>query len=431
MGLNDKLVNWAVRFNRHSFIRVFRETMILLFPIGLIGTITWIISDNLLAPNGFLANILYIRDWLPQQQFFRALFSDATTLTIGWLAAYAAFTSAVVTTKHHQRGNLLAGLCAMLSYVLIFYHTVRGGQNIDMRYFGMGWLVIGVIVGFLVGQIFAKWGSQVTLNELQLGSKGLMTRVLQNLKPFTISFCIAFVIHLLYAIWRTFNLDAITTQNIASLISRNSNYLLNISLSFVNTVLVWLGFAEPLNISTAAYSNEIRNNLIYALTHKSLNVPYPFTPSSLYEGFANFGGVGVTLALVIGILWVGRQQNQQKIAGLSALPAVLNHGTPVLLGARVFLNPIYLFPFILLPIFNMLVASFFIFFHLIPPIAYPVPSGTPGILVPFIGTGGDWRALLIAVLLVIIDTIIYIPFIKLAFETEERLSKEEAQPDEE
>lgn len=430
MSIKDKLIEWAVRFNRHSFVRVFRETMILLFPIGLVGTITWIISDNLLATDGFLANILYIRQWLPQRQFFQTLFSDATTLTIGWLAAYAAFTSAVVTTKHHQRGNLIAGLCAMLSYVLIFYHTVRGGQNIDTRYFGMGWLVIGVIVGYLIGKIFAKWGTQVTLNELRLGSKPLMTRVLQNLKPFTITFCTAFIIHLAYAVWRTFNMDAITTQNITSAIGRHSNYLLNILLSFINTIFVWLGFAEPRQLSNAAYSNEIRNNLTYVLTHKSFNVPYPFTPSALYSAFADFGGVGVTLAMVIGILWGGRQKNQQKIAGLSAFPAVFNHGVPILLGARVFLNPIYLFPFVLLPIINMLIASFFILIHVMPPVAYPVPTGTPGILVPFIGTGGDWRALVISILLVILDTIIYIPFIKMAFETEDRLNDgEEAAQD--
>ena len=209
-----------------------------------------------------------------------------------------------------------------------------------------------------------------------------MARVLRNLKPFTISFSGAFILHTLYAIWRTFNLDAITTQNISSLIGRHSNYFLNITLSFFNTLLVWLGFAEPVNITNDAYSNEVRNNLIYALTHKSFAVPYPFTPSSLYNGFANFGGIGVTLALVIGILWVGRQNNQQEIAKLSVFPAIFNHGLPILFGSRVFLNPVYVFPFILLPIANMLIASVFIFIHAIPPIVYPVPNGTPGILIP-------------------------------------------------
>ncbi|MCD7133280.1 PTS transporter subunit EIIC [Limosilactobacillus balticus] len=425
MNKNEKLIKWAMRFNRLSFVEIFRETMIMLFPVALIGTIVWIISDNLLAPNGFLANVLYIRQWFPERQFFRALFNDATMITVGWLASYAAFVSAIMTTRRYRRENLIAGVCAMISYVLIFYHSVRGSQTLETRYFGAGWLIIGSLVGYVIGLIFVKWGYHFTLSDIRLESRKLMARVLRNLKPFTISFSGAFILHTLYAVWRTFNLDAITTQNISSLIGRHSNYFLNITLSFFNTLLVWLGFAEPTNIANDAYSNEVRNNLIYALTHKSFAVPYPFTPSSLYNGFANFGGIGVTLALVIGILWVGRQTNQQEIAKLSVFPAIFNHGLPILFGSCVFLNPVYVFPFILLPIANMLIASVFIFIHAIPPIVYPIPNGTPGILIPFIGTGGDWRALLISILLVIMDIIIYIPFIKLAFAVEERLVKEQ------
>lgn len=425
MDKNEKLIKWAMWFNRLSFVQIFRETMIMLFPVALIGTIVWIISDNLLASKGFLANVFYIQQWLPERQFFKTLFNDATMITVGLLASYAAFVSAIMTTRRYRRENLIAGVCAMISYVLIFYHSIRGSQMLETRYFGAGWLIIGSIVGYVIGLIFVKWGYHFTLSDIRLGSRKLMARVLRNLKPFTISFSGAFILHTLYAVWRTFNLDAITTQNISSLIGRHSNYFLNITLSFFNTLLVWLGFAEPVNITNDAYSNEVRNNLIYALTHKSFAVPYPFTPSSLYNGFANFGGIGVILALVIGILWVGRQNNQQEIAKLSVFPAIFNHGLPILFGSRVFLNPVYVFPFILLPIANMLIASVFIFIHAIPPIVYPVPNGTPGILIPFIGTGGDWRALLISILLVIMDIIIYIPFIKLAFAVEERLVKEQ------
>lgn len=425
MDKNEKLIKRAMWFNRLSFVQIFRETMIMVFPVALIGTIVWIISDNFLASNGFLANVFYIQQWLPERQFLRALFNDATMITVGWLASYAAFVSAIMTTRRYRRENLIAGVCAMISYVLIFYHSVRGSQTLETRYFGAGWLIIGSLVGYVIGLIFVKWGYHFTLSDIRLGSRKLMARVLRNLKPFTISFSGAFILHTLYAVWRTFNLDAITTQNISSLIGRHSNYFLNITLSFFNTLLVWLGFAEPVNITNDAYSNEVRNNLIYALTHKSFAVPYPFTPSSLYNGFANFGGIGVTLALVIGILWVGRQNNQQEIAKLSVFPAIFNHGLPILFGSRVFLNPVYVFPFILLPIANMLIASVFVFIHAIPPIVYPVPNGTPGILIPFIGTGGDWRALLISILLVIMDIIIYIPFIKLAFAVEERLVKEQ------
>ena len=51
------------------------------------------------------------------------------------------------------------------------------------------------------------------------------------------------------------------------------------------------------------------------------------------------------------------------------------------------------------------------------------------LLIPFIGTGGDWRALVVSICLLIIDVAVYIPFIKLALEVEEKVSKKEGRQD--
>lgn len=423
-------VKWAIWVNERTFIKIFQRTMIVLFPIVLVGSFTWVISTNFLATNGFLANIFRVRQWLPQMQFWRQLFRDATLVTVGLISPYAAFMSANLTTYYYHRPNMIAGLTAVISYILLFFHSIRGGQTIDMRYYNAGWLIVAILLGYVIGMIFTKWGHELKIADIYLSSPQLMKKNLSNLRLFALIITGAFLLHIGYALLRVFNLDATATQVLSSLISQNSNYLLNISLSFINTIIVWLGFGEPISLSASAYSNEISSNLTYALTHKTLvNVPYPFTLSSLYNGFANFGGIGVTLALVIGILWVGKQKNQQRIAGWSTFPAIFNTGMPILFGSRVFLNPVFLLPFVFLPVFNMLVASVLIFIHAIPPIVYPVPNGTPGILIPFIGTGGDWRALAVSICLLIIDVAVYIPFIKLAFKVEEKISKKEEHQD--
>lgn len=44
-------------------------------------------------------------------------------------------------------------------------------------------------------------------------------------------------------------------------------------------------------------------NLNYALTHgSSWNVPNPYVGNSLYQSYGRFGGSGLTLVLLIGIL---------------------------------------------------------------------------------------------------------------------------------
>lgn len=53
MGKKRRFVNWATWFNERPFVKIMQQTMIILFPVALIGSFTWMISDNLLATNGF------------------------------------------------------------------------------------------------------------------------------------------------------------------------------------------------------------------------------------------------------------------------------------------------------------------------------------------------------------------------------------------
>lgn len=69
-GKGKNLVKWIIKFNQYAFIQVLQRTLIILFPLAVIGSFTWVISDNLLAQNGFLASIFRVHQWLPQMQFW-------------------------------------------------------------------------------------------------------------------------------------------------------------------------------------------------------------------------------------------------------------------------------------------------------------------------------------------------------------------------
>ena len=61
----------------------------------------------------------------------------------------------------------------------------------------------------------------------------------------------------------------------------------------------------------------------------------------------------------------------------------------------------------------MLVAASFLALKWIPAAVYPVPSGTPGPLIGFLGTNGNWLALILGAVLIFVDVLIYMPFVKL------------------
>lgn len=86
----------------------------------------------------------------------------------------------------------------------------------------------------------------------------------------------------------------------------------------------------------------------------------------------------------------------------------------MMLGIPILYNPIYFIPFVLAPLVNMGIAAIFMIMNLVPAAVYPVPLGTPGPLIAFIGTGGNWGALLLGTGLIILDIFIYLPFVKIA-----------------
>lgn len=416
-------VDRLVKMRQLPFIQILQRTMVTLFPLAIIGSGAWIISQVLFAPTGFLGEITGVRHWLPYYRFWSALFYDIYTVSIGWLAPYAAVVSAQLTIRQHNRELPIIGLSAMASYVLIFLHSVGAGRTgIDMRYYNANWFIVGVLVGYFVGLIFVKFGRQLDATNFQFKSSNIISSSFDSLKPLFIVLGLTFAIHVVYAMVREIGADAQLSQAIDSMLTHHSSYGLTLLLSLIATVLSWLGFAESVDISNHLFTNELYVNLNYALTHKNVwHVPYPFTPQALYNGYGQFGGIGIELALLIAILWVSHHRNQQRIAEVSALPVFFNVNLPLTFGAVLILNPIFLLPFVLLPLFNMICASTLIFLHVIPPLVYPIPSGTPGILGPFMGSGGDWWTLLVSLLLLAIDVCAYIPFVKLAGRVEDRM----------
>ena len=75
----------------------------------------------------------------------------------------------------------------------------------------------------------------------------------------------------------------------------------------------------------------------------------------------------------------------------------------------------------------MLIAAFAIHFQIMPPVTYPSPLDTPGVLSAFIGTGGNFMALLVGILIMTLDVLIYIPFVKLSEQIRNEMQTKERQ----
>ncbi|WP_421546159.1 PTS transporter subunit EIIC [Lactiplantibacillus plantarum] len=184
--------------------------------------------------------------------------------------------------------------------------------------------------------------------------------------------------------------------------------------------LYWLiGIMGPVDFSGNSATSTVQN-LEYALQHGSAwGAPNPVTLHTLFDAFANVGGPGMTLALLIAILWRSRNHNYRLVAKTSALPVLFNLNQPLLVGLPIAYSPLLAIPFLLAPLASMVITWYALKLQWMPPVVYPVSKTMPGFLTGWLGTGGDWRALLVSLINIAVATAIYLPFVLLANQVDE------------
>lgn len=138
-------------------------------------------------------------------------------------------------------------------------------------------------------------------------------------------------------------------------------------------------------------------------------------PNIITEPFANafglIGGGGCILPLVIAILWVSKRQEQRKIAKFGLTTCLFNITEPIMFGLPVVMNPIFMIPCALIPSINLIIAYFATSIGLIEKTVAAAPWITPPVLQSFVATGGDIKAAILTVLLIVLDVFLFIPFV--------------------
>ncbi|MGL5721349.1 MAG: PTS sugar transporter subunit IIC [Brevinema sp.] len=132
------------------------------------------------------------------------------------------------------------------------------------------------------------------------------------------------------------------------------------------------------------------------------------------DSFTLMGGGGNTIGLVIALFLFSKRENERIVGKIGFLPGLFNINEPLVFGLPIVLNPIYGIPLVLVPLTNAAIAYFATYIGLVNKTIVLIPWTTPPIISAYLSTGGDWRAALLAVFLVVLSVIIYTPFVLLS-----------------
>lgn len=125
------------------------------------------------------------------------------------------------------------------------------------------------------------------------------------------------------------------------------------------------------------------------------------------------GGSGSTLFMTFFIAFFAKSSQLKILGRASVVPAIFNINEPVIFGMPIVYNPYLAIPFLLAPMACGTLGYFAINSGFMNPIIALVPWPSPAGLGAFIGTGGDYKAAIIAIFSAILALLIYLPFVKL------------------
>ncbi|MBN2959884.1 MAG: PTS sugar transporter subunit IIC [Streptococcus gordonii] len=425
--MKNLIINNIIRFRRMGIVQIGQKTLVSLFPFIILVAITRIIGDSVFSSTGYINMLLSISSWLPQFQtigLFLTNFSSLLGGAVGLLLT--AYFSAKYTAGYYGKSTGTAGITAFFFNLILysrelFTAPLNDGALTRVNFPVATNLIFAIFIGYLVGKIF-DWTTSESDEKIVDEQFNYQPK---SIRPIFYSLVLAVFLNFLLALANYYNLFTIINQFFSSLVTSKSNLIA----TFINTIFLSLSawFGNSASFANQQFTDDpfATSNLNYVLTNKtSVNIPYPYTQTTLYQGFGGFAGVGALLALVIAILLVAKNQRNKQVSLLSLFPALFNNGASMMVGVPIMLNVIYLIPFILTPLINMLFAYGALALKLMPPVVYPVPDGTPSVLYAFIGSGGSLRAFALGIFVFIIDVLIYIPFVKLNNRIQEDLQKE-------
>ena len=140
--------------------------------------------------------------------------------------------------------------------------------------------------------------------------------------------------------------------------------------------------------------------------------PTEIVTKTSIDTFAYMGGAGAVISLIIAIVVFSRKKELKSLCKLGGIPAIFNISEIIHFGLPIVLNPIFFIPFIIIPIVFTIITYLAMYFSLVPMTYETVHWTTPIIISGYVATGSI-RGSILQVFLVLIGSIIYLPFIRI------------------
>lgn len=395
------------KISRNIYLRAIRDGFIAGMPVILFSSIFILIAY---VPNAWGFH------WSKDIETF---LMTPYSYSMGILAFFVGGTTAKALTDSMNRDlpatnqiNFLSTMLAsMVGFLLMAAEPAKEGGFLT-AFMGTKGLLTAFIAAFVTVNVYKVCVKNNVTIRMPEEVPPNISQVFKDLIPFTVSVVLLYGLELIVKGTLGVTVAESIGTLLAPLFSAADGYL-GITLIFGAYAFFWFvgihgpSIVEPA-IAAITYANIDTNlHLIQAGQHADKVIT-----SGTQMFIVTMGGTGATLIVPFLFMWICKSERNRAIGRASVVPTFFGVNEPILFGAPIVLNPIFFVPFIFAPIVNVWIFKFFVDTLNMNSFSANLPWVTPGPLGIVLGTNFQVLSFILAVLLVVVDTIIYYPFVK-------------------
>ena len=409
-GFLNKMTSWFEKWigpiaeftNTNIYLTSISDAFTMQMPLIIVGSFALLLNIFICSGTG-LAKYESLA-WLAN---YGRVFS---TINYACISCMALWTCVLIAYSLGKKKGLKPEFCAVLSAVcfLILTNQENIGGNLGASALFLGFFV-GILSIFLYGKLMSYEKIKI---KMDASVPPMIASSFNSLIPVAITLLFfGLVAGVLYGTTQMY-LNEIVYKVIQVPFNQVVGSQLGVSIIIIlSQLLWWMGIHGHMAMNVVA--KPVRQAAIAANMEAVAAglLPTQWYTLAYVHTFTNLGGGGVVISLAISILLFSKRSDRKDITKVSMIPLICGISEPMVFGLPIMLNPIYIIPFVLTPLicgnigYYAQVSGF-----LTPSYVESIP-GMPMFIQQFLAYSGQWQAIVLTILVILIGVIIYTPFV--------------------
>lgn len=404
--LQEKLLPVAARLGNNKALVSIRDGITLTIPLLLIGSLLMVIASFPIPGWEKYLGDIGVADYLWK----------GVDSSFGLLGLVASFGIAYFMARQYKVDGIPAGIVSLSSFITVTpFITGEAGAGMPTAFMASKGLFVAMILGLINGYIYQWFINHNIQIKMPDGVPPAVSKSFSAIIPGAVTIVGWLIVYATLDKLSLPNLHEIAQGALGGPLGLLGNNVIGLLiLIFLNSSFWFVGLHGG-NVVNAVMkplwlANLDANKVAYQTGETLPNI---FT-SVFMDNFVFIGGGGATIGLVLALGYLAHKKKASKqlktLAPITVIPGLFNINEPAMFGVPIVLNILLLVPFILAPMFNLLVAWGAMASGLVP-LTYTDPSWTmPPVISGLLATGSISGSLL-QIVLIVLDVLVYLPFV--------------------